>query len=145
MGTYINNQTRFTGKADLKILFCTLVMMIFTFSGFAQNAEKKPIYYISVEEALTALKSNPAADLTEYEGWKIYKLKQDGQYILWSFTPVEHPAHPTVVKRSIRKLDSQITIDMDALCESSELICESLVEEFKYINEQIIQRESSSQ
>lgn len=109
----------------------------------AASEEDGPIPFKTVEEALKSLESDPKTELTEYEGWKIFKQKQNGRYILWSFTPDNHPAHPTVVRRAIVKLNGELTIDMDALCYSTRIFCDSLMEDFKQINEGIIQRESS--
>lgn len=116
---------------------------MFTPSAFAQNVEDDSIQYKTVDEALKALESDPDAVFSEYEGWKIFKQKGNGRYILWSFTPPEHPAHPTVVRRSIAKINGQLNIDMDALCYSTQNFCDSLMEDFKQINENIKLRESS--
>ena len=127
----------------MKILYYALVALMFTSSVFAQAAEDDAIQYKTVEDALKALESDSGAELTEYEGWKIFKQKNDGRYVLWSFTPAEHPAHPTVVRRTIAKVNGQLNIDMDALCYSTQIFCDSLMEDFKQINENIKQRESS--
>jgi len=127
----------------LKTLFYALVVLVFTSSLYAQTAEDSSIPYDSVEEALSTLESNAEATLTEYEGWKIFNLTENGVYILWSFTPAEHPAHPSVVKRSILKKSDKLFIDMEALCESTNIFCGALMEDFNAINEQIINRESS--
>ncbi len=116
-----------------------------TSAAFVQSSEENSIHYKSVGEALAVLESKPDAALTEHEGWKVFNLKENGLYVLWSFTPASHPAHPSLIKRSIFKKNGQLYIEMDALCESSQLFCDSLMEEFKHINAQIIQRESSSQ
>jgi len=93
---------------------------------------------------LAALESNTAATLTEYEGWKVFNVKENGVYILWSFTPANHPAHPSAIKRSIFKKNGELFIDMDAICVSTQIFCDALMEDFKVINENIKQRESSS-
>lgn len=127
----------------MKILYYALAVLMFTSSAFAQAVEDDSIQYKTVEEALKALESDSGAELTEYEGWKIFKQKNDGRYVLWSFTPAEHPAHPTVVRRTIAKINGQLNIDMDALCYSTPIFCDSLMEDFKQINEAIKQREST--
>lgn len=127
----------------MKILYCAFAALILTSSAFAQTAYENSINYKSVEEALVALESNPDAILTEYEGWKVFNLKENGLYVLWSFTPVVHPAHPSAVKRSFFKKNGELFIDMDALCYSTIIFCDSLIEDFKQINDNIRQRESS--
>ena len=125
------------------ILKLLLVILSMTSILSAQETEENSIHYNTVEEALAALENNPDATFTEYEGWKVFNVKENGVYVLWSFTPPLHPAHPTVVKRSILKKEGELFIDMDALCFSKKIFCESLMEDFKLINENIKQRESS--
>ncbi|MDH5353719.1 MAG: hypothetical protein OEY09_04665 [Gammaproteobacteria bacterium] len=127
----------------MKVLYFALTALMFIPSTFAQNAENDAIPFKTVEEALKALESDAGAELTEYEGWKIFKQKNKGRYVLWSFTPPEHPAHPTVVRRTMAKINGQLNIDMDVLCYSTQIFCDSLMEDFKQINEAIKQRESS--
>jgi len=104
-----------------------------------QIAEPSPIGYATIEEAFNALKVDPAVGMKEYEGWTIFNQKGDGKYILWSFTPDDHPAHPSAIRREIVKKDDQILIKMDALCSSNQLDCDLLIDQFKKINERISQ------
>lgn len=127
----------------MKSLIQTLFFLTFTSLVLAQDSDDNSMPFKTVDEALKSLQANPKAELTEYEGWKIFKQKNNGRYILWSFTPAEHPAHPTVVRRVIAKIDGQLNIDMDALCYSTAIFCDSLMEDFKQINEAIRQRESA--
>ncbi len=68
-----------------------------------QVVDSSPIGYATVEEALTALQADATATMTSYEGWTIFNQKDEGIYILWSFTPDDHPTHPTVLRREIVK------------------------------------------
>lgn len=99
-----------------------------------------PIGYASIQEAYEALQIDPQASLTEYEGWTIFKQKKNGVYILWSFTPDDHPTHPTLIRREIAKRDGEVFIKMDALCHSSKKDCDQLIDEFRKINDRIKQK-----
>ena len=105
-----------------------------------ETSRQSPIGYATVEEAFKALESDPAAIATEYEGWTIFNQKGDGSYILWSFTPDQHPAHPSAIRREIVKKGDQILINMNALCESGKFECDQLIDQFKRINENIKQK-----
>jgi hypothetical protein len=105
-----------------------------------QVAEPSPIGYASIDEAFTALQADPQAVMTEYEGWTIFNQKNEGVYTIWSFTSEDHPTHPTVVRREIVKRDGEVSIKMDALCHSSKLDCDQLIDEFNAINERIKQK-----
>ncbi|MDH3633444.1 MAG: hypothetical protein OES20_01950 [Gammaproteobacteria bacterium] len=107
--------------------------------GAQQVAEPSPIGYATIEEAFNMLKADPGAGMKEHEGWTIFNQKGDGKYILWSFTPADHPAHPSVIRREVVKKEGEIFIKMDALCDSNQLDCDLLIDQFKKINERIRQ------
>ncbi|QBY05804.1 molecular chaperone DnaJ [Thalassotalea sp. HSM 43] len=120
-----------------------LVLVTFSlFTALSANA-KTSIGYDSVESALTALKSKQGAQFSQQGGWTIVAEQEDGDYVLWSFTPTEHDAHPAAVKRKIVEKDKQIHIEMTALCQASKSQCDALIEEFKLLNDKI--RQSMSQ
>ena len=116
-----------------------LLIMALPLSEAQDTGAISTIGYASIEEAYAALQVDPEASLTEYEGWTIFKQKENGIYILWSFTPEDHPTHPTVIRREIAKHDGEVFIKMDALCYSSKMDCDQLVDEFRKINERIKQ------
>ncbi|MFA9418577.1 MAG: molecular chaperone DnaJ [Gammaproteobacteria bacterium] len=112
-------------------IFCLPLSIVW--AGDDQSA----IGYATVEEAYAALGADPSAALTEYGGWSIFNVKADGKYILWSFTPEKHSAHPSVIRRDIVKKDGEIFINMNALCHAEKASCDTLIEEFRLINENI--------
>lgn len=99
-----------------------------------------PIGYASVQQAFDALDADPDASKSEYEGWTLFKQKADGMYILWSFTPEDHPVHPSAVRREIVKKDDEVFISMAVLCYSSRFDCDQLIEQFQQINARIKQK-----
>lgn len=112
---------------------------------FAQQAtESSPIGYASIEEAYKALANDQSASMAHYGGWTIFNQKNNGVYVIWSFTPEDHPTHPTVVRREVVKLGNEINIKMDALCHSSKLDCDQLIAEFENINARIKQSQSGA-
>jgi len=116
-----------------------LALLYLPLSAAQQVAEPSPIGYATIEEAYNALKADSAVGMQEYEGWTIFNQKGEGKYILWSFTPDDHPAHPSAIRREIVKKDDEILIRMDALCNSNQLDCDLLIEQFKKINQRISQ------
>lgn len=117
-----------------------LVALLYLPVSVAQQVtEPSPIGYATIEEAYNALKADSTVGMKEHEGWTIFNQKGDGKYILWSFTPDDHPAHPSAIRREIVKKGDQILIKMDALCYSNQLDCDLLIDQFKNINERISQ------
>jgi hypothetical protein len=96
-----------------------------------------PIGYATVQEAFDALLADPSAVRSEYEGWTTFKQKADGKYILWSFTPQDHPVHPTAVRREIVNRDGEVFVTMAVLCHSSRFDCDQLIEQFEQINQNL--------
>lgn len=119
--------------------FCLILVALLYIPalGAQQLAEPSPIGYATIEEAFNSLKADPGAGMKEHEGWTIFNQKVDGKYVLWSFTPPDHPAHPSVIRREVVKKEGEIFIKMDALCDSNQLDCDLLIEQFKGINERI--------
>ncbi|MBT8433273.1 MAG: hypothetical protein KJN95_01345 [Gammaproteobacteria bacterium] len=116
-----------------------LALLYLPVSAAQQVTEPSPIGYATIEEAYNSLKADSAVGMQEYEGWTIFNQKGEGKYILWSFTPDDHPAHPSAIRREIVKKNDQILIKMDALCNSNQLDCDLLIEQFKQINKRISQ------
>ena len=93
-----------------------------------------PIGFSSVQEAYDSLNADADAIKSEYEGWTLFTQKADGKYILWSFTPVDHPVHPSAVRRDVVKKDGEVFITMAVLCYASHFDCDQLIEQFQQIN-----------
>ena len=124
-------------------LLMTLIIGLVVFKvGVA--GDESGIGYSNVQEAYDALDSNPSAKLTEYEGWSIFNIKQDNKYILWSFTPEDHSAHPAAIRREVVSKEGEVYISMSALCHAGKWNCDQLIEEFKLINENIKKRMAGS-
>ncbi|MDH3631561.1 MAG: hypothetical protein OER98_10625 [Gammaproteobacteria bacterium] len=121
-----------------------LALLYLPVSAAQQVAEPSPIGYATIEEAYNALKADSAVGMQEYEGWTIFNQKGEGKYILWSFTPDDHPAHPSAIRREIVKKNDEILIRMDAMCNSNQLDCDLLIEQFKQINKRISQNWAKS-
>ena len=128
------------------LLLCLLFYQSMAIAQQAPDAlpeAQSSIGYETVQDAFDALSANPAATKTEYEGWTLFRQKGDGKYILWSFTPDDHPVHPTAVRREVVKKDGEVFITMAVLCYSSRFDCDQLIEQFQRINEGIRQRMAS--
>ena len=81
--------------------------------------------------------ADPSAAQSEYEGWTSFNQKVEGKYIIWSFTPEDHPVHPTAVRREIVNKDGEVLISMAVMCHSSRFDCDQLIEQFQQINENL--------
>lgn len=105
-----------------------------------EQPSPSPIGYASVQEAFEALSADPAASQSFYEGWTIFNTRDNGRYVIWSFTPDDHPVHPSAIRREIVSKDGEVFINMAILCYASRLDCDLLVEQYEQINENLKRR-----
>jgi hypothetical protein len=116
-------------------------VLVPTFNGQqapdSRETEVSGIDYPSVAAARQALEARDDAKVSEEDGWTLIEEPDTGT--VWNFTPPDHPAHPTVVKRSIIKRPGKDDIDMQGRCEGPRSACERLIRQFEYQNAQLIQ------
>lgn len=134
----------------MKQFNCMAALLLVHTLAFAQQSSEpaangaalneSPIGYATVQEAFDALSADEGARQSVYQGWTIFNQKIDGKYIIWSFTPEDHPVHPSAVRREVVSKDGQVYIGMDVLCYSSRFDCDLLVEQFEEINRNLKQR-----
>jgi hypothetical protein len=118
-------------------LAAILLLALMTVTG--RGAEDSDIGYPSPAAALAALKKNPDAQFSVKDGWTIVSTKENGNLVMWSFTPEGHPAHPAAVKRTMTQKDGAWYLDMKVLCGGTKAHCDKLVEDFKQLNERMTQ------
>jgi hypothetical protein len=94
------------------------------------------IEYASVVEALADLQTHEEMAMVVREGW-IMILEADG-YTTWTFTPPEHPAYPTVAKRTIYQDENGWHIAMKVQCEAEQAACDDFVRQFDVINKEML-------
>jgi hypothetical protein len=122
------------------------ILLAYQLPGFAQQAAvpqssaRSAIDFATVQDAYDALSADPTAKQSDYEGWTVFNQKIDGKYIIWSFTPEDHPVHPTAVRREVVQKDGEVVITMDVLCHSNRFDCDQLIEQFKQINQNMQRR-----
>jgi Protein of unknown function (DUF4019) len=102
-----------------------------------KESSNNEIGYPTVAEALAALRSRSDVQISQQGGWTI--ISEAASSSVWSFTPGEHPAHPSAVKRSIASRDGKTYVDMKVLCEASKTACDKLVTDFQQLNQRMIE------
>lgn len=103
------------------------------YEGYKRSVE-------TVEETLVRLRKDPFISVRKDRGWTIATKEAGG--VVWSFTPLEHPAHPSFVKREVIEKDGSIYIDTSARCGAQKHVCDKLVQDFIQLNNKV--RESMS-
>jgi hypothetical protein len=127
-------------------MYPVLFLILLSFSSllFATDSDSKLGYkgkngqvfgYNTVLEALEALKLDPHAEISEFDGWVI--VDDNTNKALWSFAPIEHPSYPSVVRRAVVERDGQVGITTQVRCAAKKSICDSLVKDFMELNQKV--------
>jgi hypothetical protein len=124
------------------------IALVLVLSATPVRAEERSssIGYASVEDALAALRADPTATESAWDGWALF-VRSDGREF-WSFTPESHPAHPSAAKRTAYQDDNGAWhVDTRMLCQSTKASCDALMEEYRQLDERMkvnIQRRHGS-
>jgi hypothetical protein len=99
--------------------------------GVTKADEPEPIGYSSVAATLAALQSEPTATFENQQGWTVVASREHGEAVEWFFTPEDHPAHPSVIKRTVIERDGVGLIEVVALCQTPQSDCDRLLSDFR--------------
>jgi hypothetical protein len=70
---------------------------------------------------------------TDRDGW--LQIEDRRANALWSFVPEDHPAYPSVIRRTTDGRGRTLKIDMRAICEAEQGSCEALMQRMVRMNE----------
>jgi len=101
----------------------------------AAQEESAPIGQATVAGVLESLRGDPSAQFREQRGWTVVASRERGEPAEWFFTPEGHPAHPAVVKRTAVERDGVGMIDLAALCQADQAVCDQLLDDFRQQHE----------
>ena len=120
----------------MKLATATLGVLAAASSSIVRADGPSAIGYASVAAALRALQSDPASQFAEQSGWTVVASRENGNAVQWFFTPDGHPAHPSVVKRTIAEQDGTGYVDLVVLCHVRQDTCDRLLDDFKQVSAQ---------
>jgi hypothetical protein len=104
-------------------------------AALAADDEPAPIGESTVAGVLESLRADPSAQFREQSGWTIAASRERGAPVEWFFTPEGHAAHPAVVKRTAIERDGVGMIDLAALCQANQAVCDELLDQFRQQHE----------
>lgn len=137
MTSYRNTASRFASgslvSACTIVLAAGLIVFPSALAAEIRESQNNEIGFATVAEALAALRSRPGVQISQQGGWTIVTESASGT--IWSFTPSDHPAHSSAVKRSVVSRDGSTYIDMKVLCEANKTACDKLVADFQQLNQ----------
>ena len=101
----------------------------------AAQEESAPIGQSTVAAVLDSLRADASAQFRDQRGWTVVASRERGEPVEWFFTPEGHPAHPAVVKRTAVERDGAGMIDLAALCQADQVVCDQLLDDFRQQHE----------
>jgi hypothetical protein len=110
--------------------------------ALAQSAQSMPkpttqtIQYPSVAAALAALHAKSGVKFSNNEDWVIAK-DTDGS--VWSFAPADHPAYPSVGRRTVVEQDGSFVVDTAILCQASQAACDKLRDDYQLLDQRMME------
>jgi hypothetical protein len=108
-----------------------LSVVLATVTATATAAQPDSIPYADVAAALEQLSAQPDVHVERQQGWTIVASSERGNAVQWFFTTQGHPAHPSVIKRTIVDRDGIGFVDLDALCQAPQDVCDRLIGDFR--------------
>lgn len=96
---------------------------------------KPPANSQSVGALLQQLKSDPNTSIRMSDGWTVAHSHELST--VWSFTPENHPAHPSVAKREVLEDNGKVYIQTHVQCGAAKLACDRFVRDFIALNDKV--------
>jgi hypothetical protein len=87
----------------------------------------RPIPYSSPAATLAGLRAKNGVVFSENADWLIAK---DSDGANWSFTPSNHPAHPSVGRRKIVEDNGRFYVQTDLMCHAEKPACDKLHQDY---------------
>ena len=116
-----------------RVLLCAAVLA----SGTAAYAQTTPdgardgIAYASVTETQAALRAKAGVTFSKNGDWTI---ANDTDGAIWSFTPENHYAHPSVGRRRLFKNEGQYYVQTEILCHADKSACDRLRADYQLLD-----------
>jgi hypothetical protein len=114
-----------------------VVLLAQASGAFAQTSGEGPrnaIGYASVSEAYNALRAKPGVTFSDNAGWTI---ANDTDRSIWSFTPANHYAHPSVGRRSLVASADGYHVETRILCQADKAACDRLRDDYVLLDKRM--------
>jgi hypothetical protein len=117
---------------------CAAVLLSSTAAGAQTTpARETSIGYGSVAEAYDALRAKSGVTFGENAAWTV-ATDTDGS--LWSFTPSNHPAHPSVGRRRLIQVpEGGYKVETQILCQAQKAACDNLYADYQLLDRRMIE------
>jgi hypothetical protein len=116
-------------------IFTIIFIVLIIYSASLLAANEGSINHPSVSNKLKMLKKQPSSIISQQGGWTIISLIENGNHVLWFFSPEEDATYPAVFKKTIIKKNGGIETIITTQCEAPKAKCDTLIKQFMNMNE----------
>ena len=116
----------------LKGLLCAASLLASATIASAQTGDvRKVAGYASVADALAALRAKAGVTFSKNGDWTV---ANDTDGSIWSFTPPNHPAHPSFGRRTLIEEKGAFFVKTAILCEATKPACDNLHADYQLLD-----------
>jgi hypothetical protein len=127
----------------MRTAYLTIMSAILMATGAAAQPAQAPEArapaqdYPSVAAALDSMRTKSGVKVEIQSGWTI--AHDEANMTVWSFTPPNHPAYPTALRRTVVEQDGGFVVKSDAMCEAAKPACDRLMVEVQELDKRMIE------
>ena len=100
----------------------------------AAQAPAPAIGFDNVAAARSALQAKPGVKFSDNDGWLIVN-DTDGS--IWSFTPANHFANPSIGRRTLLQRDGEFFVQTQILCQAQKPQCDRLKADYELLDKRM--------
>jgi len=97
-------------------------------AGGSRSLSTQSFEYPTVAAARSALRARTDLVIHEENGWLGFQ--DTATMTIWTFTPRNHPAYPSVVKQTVVPSANASVLRVSGLCEATKVECDKLMAEY---------------
>ena len=113
-------------------------LLMATIAAHAQtyaDAARSGVPYASAAEALAALRTKAGVTFSKNGDWTVAK---DTDGAMWSFTPENHYAHPSIGRRRIVEHEGRFYVQTDIRCQAEKPACDWLHADYQLLDKRMM-------
>jgi hypothetical protein len=117
--------------------FACAAVLVSGAAAHAQSATDGPrggIAYASVAEAYDALHAKAGVTFSRNGDWTV---ANDTDRSIWSFTPSNHDAHPSVGRRQLLQHQGSFFVKTEILCQARKAACDRLHGDYQQLDQRM--------
>jgi hypothetical protein len=118
----------------IRTSFVVLGIVAMSAGAALAQAAGSAIEFQSVAAARAALTAKPGVKQSSNDGWLII---EDTDGAMWSFTPANHYANPSVGRRTLLQRQGEFFVQTQILCQAQKPQCDRLKADYELLDKRM--------